>query len=374
MARKTEVPITPSVVKWAIAESGLSLGEVASGTGVEEQDLQRWLAAGGKPSVTEVKQLAKTLHRQVAVFLLPAPPREDPVHVQFRHPIGARSSRALTADERRFLRRARRLQSAQRWLEGELGQEPPDIPEFNSSTTSDAAASDWRARLDITVDTQLAWRSASAAFDAWRNAVEATGVTVVQFSMGTESCRGFSLWDEWAPLIAVNTAWTDEARVFTLFHELGHLLTRTNSACAAAPAVPHAGDPSERWCEAFAAGVLIPRESLSSVTRVDSLPVLSSIARRLHVSLRATAIRLIEAGKASWSLYDAIPAVSDAKKRGGGGTGRNRREIREDEFGSRVTDIFVSAVQREIISESQALDFLDIPSSEFERLSGTAGR
>ncbi|HYM25815.1 MAG TPA: hypothetical protein VEU08_21505, partial [Vicinamibacterales bacterium] len=67
-------------------------------------------------------------------------------------------------------------------------------------------------------------------------------------------------------------------------------------------------------------------------------------------------------------LYDDIPPASDAKKGGGGGTGRNRREIREDEFGRRVSDIFVKAVQREIISESQALNYLDIPSAEFDRL------
>jgi hypothetical protein len=34
--------------------------------------------------------------------------------------------------------------------------------------------------------------------------------------------------------------------------------------------------------------------------------------------------------------------------------------------------MFVSAVKRDIMSESQALDYLDIPSSEFERLASAA--
>jgi Zn-dependent peptidase ImmA (M78 family) len=374
VARKSEILITPAVLEWAIAESGLPLADVAAGTGVGEDELQRWLAKTAKPSVSELRRLAKKLHRQVAVFLLPSPPKDEQAHVQFRHPIGAQRSRALTADERRFLRRAKRLQDAQAWLVTELERVRPDLPRIPQSEKADVIARTWRERLGITVAAQRAWRSPSVAFDAWRSVVEATGVTVVQFSMGSESCRGFSLWDEWAPLIAINTAWADEARSFTLFHELGHLLTRTNSVCAAEPMAADAGDRIERWCEEFAAALLIPRDALFGVGRVTRLATLSDLARKLRVSLRATAIRLIKLGLASWPLYDEIPRASDSKPKGGGGTGRSRREIREDEFGARTTEIFVAAVRREIITESQVLDYLDIPSSEFERLAVATSR
>jgi Zn-dependent peptidase ImmA (M78 family) len=366
--RKLEVPITPVVLDWAIAESGLSLAEVATGVGVDEHDVQAWRSGDVKPAVTELRRLAKNLHRQMAVFLLPNVPASPRLQVQFRHPFGAQRMRELSPGERRFLRRAKRLQDAQAWLVAELGREQPDMPQVSIGADSASVASVWRERLGISVAAQLAWRSASVAFDAWRNAVETLGITAVQFSMGSKACRGFSLWDDSSPLIAVNTAWTDEARSFTLFHEFGHLLTRTDSACASAPVTADAGDSTERWCEAFAAAILIPASALSDVRRVDTLAALSALARRLKTSLRATAVRLIELGKASWSLYDKIPPVSDSKKKGGGGTGRNRREIREDEFGRRTTEMFVSAVRRDIISESQALDYLDIPSSEFERL------
>lgn len=372
MGRKCEVPITPAVLDWAIAESGYSLPEVAASVGVDEREIRRWLSEEAKPGGTELKHLAKKLHRQLAVFLLPSPPESQRVQVQFRHPIGDRRTRELTADERRFLRRAKRLQDAQAWLVAELEREPADIPQVPFSAAAESVAENWRERLGVPVETQVAWRSASVAFDAWRAAVESAGITVVQFSMGDESCRGFSLWDDSSPLIAVNTAWTDEARSFTLFHELGHLLTRTNSACAAAPLTPRSGDSTERWCEAFAAVVLIPAEKLSQLRRVDTVAELSALARRFKASLRATALRLIGLGKAAWSLYEEIPPVSDAKRKGGGGTGRNRREIREDEFGHRTTEMFLSAVQRDIISESQALEYLDIPSSEFERLATTS--
>ena len=366
------MPITPAVLEWAIEESGLSRAEVAEQIGVAEAQLETWIAGETKPALTAGRKLAATLHRQLAVFLLPAPPLSEHVEVNFRHPIGAQHRRELTPEERRFLRRAKRLQSVAAWLLAELDRESPRLERMSMRDDPEDAGSRWRSRMGVSIADQSGWPSASAAFDQWRSAVERLGITVVQFSMRADACRGFSISDERTPLVAVNTAWPDEARSFTLFHELGHLLTRTDSACATAPMTPHAGDLTERWCETFAAAVLIPEAALANTTKVNSLSVLSPLARRMHVSVRAMALRLISLGKASWPLYQSIPPSADVKRRGGaGGTGRNRVETRADEFGARTTELFVTAVQRDIISSSQALDYLDVPSGAFDRLAMT---
>lgn len=372
MGRRTAVPITPDVLRWALVESGMSISDVADAADVEASEFERWLQGQGLPSVTQLKKVATKLHRQVAVFLLPSAPAETRPQIEFRHPIG-QAPRPLTAVERRYLRRARRLQEAHAWLIHELERDPTELPARPLSADAEQAANWVRSHFAIDVADQTRWRNASVAFDAWRAAVEALGVTVVLFPMGSESCRGFSLWDDASPIIAVNTAWRDEARIFTLFHELGHLVTRTNSACSESPATPDARDPVERWCEEFAAALLMPRESVRGSAQVTDLVALSKVAREHKVSLRAMAIRLIGLGRATWDLYKQIPPASDAKSKGGGGTGRNRREIRQDEIGGRGTEIFVAAVQRDIISESQALDYLDIPAVEFERLRNDSG-
>lgn len=372
MGRRTEVPITPDVLRWAITESGISISEVSKAAGVEVDDFEGWLENRSRPSVTQIKRVATKLHRQAAVFLLPSAPAEVSPQIEFRHPIG-QQPRPLTPVERRYLRRARRLQEAHAWLIRELERDLIELPARPLATDPEQAANAVRARFALTVADQARWKTASVAFDAWRGAVESLGVTVVLFPMGSESCRGFSLWDDASPLIAVNTAWRDEARIYTLFHEFAHLVTRTNSACTEAKATPDARDPVERWCEEFSAALLMPRESIRAQSHVSDLQTLARLAREHKVSLRAMAIRLIGLGRATWTLYRDIPAASDAKSKGGGGTGRNRREIRQDEIGARGTEIFVAAVQRDIISESQALDYLDIPAVEFERLRSEAG-
>lgn len=369
MGKRIEVPITPSVLKWAIEESGYTRAEVSEAIGGDEQLLSSWLTDKAKPSLSELKAVAGKLHRQLATFLLPAPPETTPVSIRFRHPQHGHR-RPLNPVERRFIRRAQRLQEAHSFLSSELGLDEPALATESTSAAASVAAARFRGRLAVNLTQQAAWRSASVAFDAWREAVERLDIVVLLFPMTDESCRGFSLWDDRAPLVAVNTAWRDEARIFTLFHEIGHLLTRTDSACAlAGTSVGDADDPAERWCESFAASVVIPDDVMSTLPKVTDIKSLARAADRFKISLRAMAIRLIGAQKATWSLYKSIPAASENKSRGGaGGTGRNRREIREDEFGHRGTRLFVEAVRRDVITESQALDYLDIPSADFDRL------
>jgi Zn-dependent peptidase ImmA (M78 family) len=192
------------------------------------------------------------------------------------------------------------------------------------------------------------------------------------------------LWDDRAPVIAINTAWNDEARTFTFFHEMGHLLTRTNSACTTAPpqAVSGAWDPAERWCERFAAAVLVPegalrrllRERLGTpVTRVRDVASVRWIAAKFRASLRAVTLRLIELGLASWDLYRDLPAAGGAKRGGGGGKGRDRQEIQEDQLGGRTIDLFRRAVETDVVSRSQALTYLDVPDAALDSLGSRRG-
>ena len=107
-------------------------------------------------------------------------------------------------------------------------------------------------------------------------------------------------------------------------------------------------------------------------TKITNLETAAAIARRFNVSLRATVIGLVTIGAATWDLYDQIPVVADRKPEGGGATGRSRTEIREDQFGDRVASVLIDAVEKDVISRSQAVDFLDIPDTAFDDLARMA--
>jgi Zn-dependent peptidase ImmA (M78 family)/transcriptional regulator with XRE-family HTH domain len=375
------VPVTPEVVQWAIDESGYSLENLATAIKVEPEKLRAWARGTDRPSVGEVRELARQLDRPFAMFLLPAPPQRTIPRVEFRSPLGG-PGRDLYPIELRRLREAARLQRVLSWVHRELELPPVGLARLKTSSDPIAAAAETRRQLGVTVERQRSWRSPHQALAAWRAELERSGIFVFMLSFTEDACRGFSLWDDFAPVIAVNTALKPEARAFTLFHEYAHLLTRTPSACVEPAAVEvrplsarnrrpaKLDDPAERWCERFAAAVLLPPQELdefllakgiSSRQKVTDLRVVASAARQFNASLRATALSLIGMKRAEWPLYLGLPARSDRKTGGGGAFGRTRQEVRQDQYGRRTFDAFSAALRRDVVTSGDVLDYLDVP-------------
>jgi Zn-dependent peptidase ImmA (M78 family)/transcriptional regulator with XRE-family HTH domain len=368
---RQQVPINPEVLKWTLRESGRSAGELAEGLRLDERLLQSWLAGKERPSATQLRKLAKALKRPTAVFLLPKPPKSAVPQVEFRHAPG-RDHDHLVPTERLRLREAGRLQRGLHWVLEELDDDRVRLPKMSASADPETSAQKVRELIGISAETQLGWKSEYEAFREWRSALEAMGVIVLALPMGAESSRGFSAWDDHAPVVAINTHWNARARIFTLFHELGHLLLRTSSICDetawASPKAPV--DPVERWCESFAAALLLPwpdvrdflRRKLDwdGKTSITSLDAAARIGRAFKVSLRATVLHLINHEVADWKLYRAIPPAVDKKPDGGGGTGRKRPEVRLDEYGRRAARIFMRGLSSEVISRDDVLSYLNI--------------
>jgi Zn-dependent peptidase ImmA (M78 family)/transcriptional regulator with XRE-family HTH domain len=383
---KIDVPVTPGVVAWAITESGYSLDEVADRVGVPTSTLAEWLQEGSeaRPSLGQVRELAALLKRTPATFLLPAPPSSPPAVAQFRNR-GRR--KAPNPDERRYLREAVRLQRTAAWLVTELGRNVPAFPHVDLSADAERVGEDVSRRLAIADGDDApalvgAPTSPSHAFRKWRATVEQEGALVFLLSMGADSVAGFSLWDERAPVIAINTSANHQARTFTLFHEYGHLLTRTSSLCldSSGTRLSMPTDPAERWCEQFAAAVLLPWDRVADVLkemghgdtkRINDLEVAKRIASHFNVSLRAATLRLIERELATWDLYRRIPTAAEAKRPGGKPTeeGRDRTVIRWEQYGQRTIDLFMDAAERRVLSRTDVLDYLDVPDSALDRLS-----
>ena len=379
--RGTEVPITPSVLRWAIAESGYEPEEIAALIRVEPERVDAWLGGRERPKLTELKRLASKLRRPTATFLLPRPPATARPRVQFRRPGDAERSDMIPV-ELRYLREAARVQRTLTWALAELDAPPPRLPRLSLDQEPAAAAARACAVLGVTPDARRRWRDVYAARRGWRHALEGSGVLVFLFGLGKEGVRGFSLWDERAPLIAANTAWNPEAQVFSLLHEYGHLLTRSNSAClerGLRGRLARPTDQAERWCERFAACVLLPWDQVEAFMisnlswrrgqRISDLDQARAVARQFKVSVTATVLRLIEERAATWDLFAAIPREWDEREASTGPRrGRRRAEIREATYGPRAARIFINAMDQDLFSRSEVLNFLRVSDDELSEL------
>lgn len=305
-------PVTAAVLRWAVSEDGRSPEDLADALEVEPDAVRAWINGREAPSSGQVTKLARLLKRPRALFFLPAPPTQASLPPSFRHPPGDASD--VSAAARTAVRRARRVQRAVSWAR--RAEDPIDVPMSRISRSAEDAAQRAREWLDVSIAEQLEWDDDRIALNAWREALEERGVLVFALEVGRDDVRGFSSWDDRAPLIVTNiSSVSPSARSFTLAHELGHLVLREDAACIEQTRVM----PSvvlERWCEEFGAEVLLPRREVADFARSRriaregaDIEDVKALASMFHVSHRAAALRYIDLGLGARDLYGRVLAV-----------------------------------------------------------------
>jgi len=295
-----------------VDEDGRTAEDLADALRVEPSLLQAWLQGDSAPTRGQVSRLATVLQRPRALFFLPRAPAAATLPASFRHPPG--DERDVSARARRKVRQARRIQHAVSWA---LRDEPPlDVPLATLEDNPDKVAQGVREWLGISDAEQAHWNDDRDALRAWREALEERGVLVFVLEVGRDDVRGFSAWDDHAPLIVANLSGVSPAaRSFTFAHELGHLVTRQDAACIEQDG-PLLGAEVERWCERFGAALLMPRASVidlgndRGITRgAADLDDVRAVTRRFRVSARAAAVRLIDLGLGAPPLYAEVESV-----------------------------------------------------------------
>ena len=312
-------PVTPSVLRWALAEDGRSVLEVAGALRVEPAELEAWARGDAQPVVGQVSDLARVLQRPRVLFFLPSPPTRSALPDGFRHPPGG-GDRSVSAEVLKHARRAKRIQLA--IASTVEDDERPDVPRASIGLSPRAAAE--QARLWLEVPPRVRWKDDHEALRWWKGMLETAGILVFDLQLGKNAPRGFAAWDDRAPLIVLNsTSVSAAARIYTIGHELAHLLLREATACVSPTGSALTVDNrTERWCEQFAAAFLMPADELGELmtrhavkTGEASLEADKATMAAFRVSARASAVRLNGLGYASEGLYGVVLAVFKTTKR-----------------------------------------------------------
>jgi Zn-dependent peptidase ImmA (M78 family) len=366
---KSEVPLNPAVLRWAMEQSGVGERELADRCGTTTQEVRSWLAGNSKPGKTQFNKLVARLRRPRAIYFLLEPPPEDPVMASFRHPPGADADRDLIDREQTSIRTAERIQQVARWTRARADVRPDQWPSLGASPAGQAARQA-REFLEWDVEDQFRASSPSQVSAELRRRIEDRGVFVLQLKLSQEGCRGFSLEDEVAPVIAINSAYTIPARIFSMMHEVGHLVRHQRAFCARLP-----DNKTERWCERFAAIFLMPKvpfagyvEKRFGDTPVSDIQEVESIARRFKVSLRAAALRVEQLELGVQGLYDRVDAQADFKGAGGFSNDNTTPAIRLREWGPSYARTITDAQQRGLLSPTDALEYLNVSRTQLKEM------
>lgn len=285
--------INPAVLVWARERAGLSVAEVAERLGKEPEVIAAWESGDSFPAYGQLERLAESLYkRPVALFFLPSPPDEPAVRNEFRTLPDADIAQ-LGSDTRYALRDAHAFQTSLRELTA--GRNPADrliFRDLRASSRTDLVvlAAKVRSYLGIGLSEQQRWANPERALNAWRSALENVGVFVFKRSFADRDVSGFCLQDEVFPLIVVNNSTPFTRQIFTLFHELAHILFGVSSITVEDPSIMARFSPPNRQlevaCNRFAGEVLVPDVSLPWETYEESNlgSFLDSMSERYNVS------------------------------------------------------------------------------------------
>lgn len=122
--------------------------------------------------------------------------------------------------------------------------------------------------------------------------------------LNVEEFRGFTIIEKGYALVFVNTRDAKTAQLFSLAHELGHVVIGRQGVSGGED--DH--NENERWCNQFAAELLVPRDSLEdiSVEQREIVKTISDLAPRFGVSREVLLWRLVELGKISQALAQSV--------------------------------------------------------------------
>jgi len=358
--------ITPHVLVWARETAGYNLEDAARKIGIRPEKLQAWEAGEDKPTMRQLRKLANVYKRPTALFYLATSPEKPPTIRDFRllPDTEFKYTPGLLYEIRRaFLRRDVALELTQ-----QLGEIPPNFPlQADMSEPPENLASRIREALGITMTTQFSWRDHYTALRSWIAAVESLGVLVFQVrNVELEHMRGFSISERPFPVIGINAKDSPRGRIFTLFHELTHIVLQSGGVCNLHETE---AESFETYCNRVAGAILVPKDILleeETVIEHGDNPVwedwqLRLLANRYMVSREVILRRLLTFGKTTRTFYNQkrveYEEIYQRERAEGGGPIPYYRLILRDN-GPAFTTLVLSAYYNQAISLRDLSNFL----------------
>lgn len=379
------IQVNAEMLRWARDRSGLDEGVFARAF----PHFEAWEHGDKLPTLKQLQAFAKKTYTPFGYLFLEQPPAEPLPIADLR--IGRDTSPARPSPH--LLDTVYRCQQRQDWYRSyadSTGQSRVSLPVVDSRPdTVTSAAGSARHTLSFDVAERQAQHTWSDALSLFRQRVEDAGVLITingvvgnntHRKLDPDEFRGFALVDndKLAPLIFVNGADTKAAQMFTIAHELAHLLIGKEGLSDADPATP-LQLTEESWCNSFAGEFLVPRAHLEAAFN-PSEPVgdeMQRLATQYKVSTLVVLRRLRDLGAILedryWDMYNAelarLKEYSTGSDTTGGGSFYSSQRFR---VGERFARALITSTLEGETTYTEALQLLDF--SRVETLHSYARR
>lgn len=307
--------IKPELLSWARNRAKVTVADAAKAANVDPTTLERWEAGNDTPTLSQLRYLATKYHFPLAVFYLPKPPTDFAPLRDFRR-LPSADDRTIGAELAFHIRNAHQRRELALELHDDLGE--PVRPFRLRATLGDApeaVGQEVREFLGVKEDDQRQAAREGRAFDYWRRKLEERDILVFVIggphnTVDIHEMRGFAIARTEVPVIVVNGRdHSQGGKCYTLLHELAHVLLG-ESALTNGDGGTTEEQRIERFCDAVAAAVLMPRTLMLSMPQVQKPGArkwnddeIHTLAKAIGVSREAFLLRLVTLRRASWDFY-----------------------------------------------------------------------
>jgi len=376
---KEQIPVNPAVLRWARETLRLSQEEVAQRMKKKISDIEAWERGEASPTYIQLECLAYEIYRRpIALFFFPEIPEEEAVERTFRT-LPEQELQRMPSRILYLLRRAKVFQLNLVELYDGMNPVSRQIMrdlDFAPSVAVTEMAQQVRSYLGVPLGDQQSWGDADDALKHWRTVLEDHGVFVFKDSFNPPGKKkadsvesifsGFCLYDIDFPVIYVNNNKAKNRQIFTLFHELAHLLMHTGGVDTRQDDYIEylTGDNRriEILCNRFATEFLVPSGDFQA--RQAGKPIhdgaIGEWAELYGVSRETILRRLLDWGRVSQQDYEEKTRQWRNERKESSGAGGDYYLTRGAYLGEKYIETVFSNYHKGRISIEQTADYLDV--------------
>ena len=322
------IEVAQSIWQWVLSSTTLS--------DENQVQLNKWLNGEKVPTFNQLEKFSSQTHIPFGYFFLKTPPIEELTLLEYR----TIDSAATQTPSRDLFDTVRQMENVQEWMREHLVSGGADKIEFlgtiNTNDDAVTVADKIRKVLILSKDWFAKSKTLDESFKTLRKAIGNAGVIVMLSSivgnstrrpLNVEEFRAFTLLDEYAPLIFINSADSKGGKLFSLLHEFVHIGVGQNRLYTVGLNDLSIVNPIETFCNAVTAEILTPADLFKAnwqSTLVDGanekIVALSNYFKcsQLVIARRALDLKYISESEYALTAHEAKQRFALKTDNGGG--------------------------------------------------------
>ena len=292
------VIVKPIIIKWAIQSAGKDVNVLSD----KFDKIDKWTSEESELTVSELNKLSKELRIPFGYFFLGEPPDEDIQLLKYR----TVDNEDQAKPSRELIDTIKYMEKRQSFMRDALIEDGFLPHEFVGCATINDNPENLATKITQELKLKKNWnKNNPGTFNVLREAISNLGILVMQNGvvgnnnhrvLNVAEFRAFVLIDPYVPLIFLNARDSENAKVFSLSHELVHIWLGVDELYNDNFATNQTFNNSklESFCNEVAAEILLPLKSLQLAfnPQYDVYTNIKDIAKTFHVSELVVCIRL----------------------------------------------------------------------------------